>query len=193
MFLLVLATLANGCVAFPAYPIRQERESVAVAPRPGGYASVEVAILRYVNDRPRKVPDKQQADWRQAVAHAYRDLDVFDRLGPVSPDVSVQVEIRDFGGANRPLVVLSALTLFLVPAWSTSDFVVTTRISRFGSAPIAESSVRYSYRSYYHLLLLPLVPTHQELTVEREVIYGLARKGLAEALASAKLGPGVPF
>jgi hypothetical protein len=87
-------------------------------------------------------------------------------------------------------MILAGATLFLLPAWSSSDFAVTTRILLFGAqSPAGESTVRYSYRSFYHLLLLPLAATNMEVTVENEVIYGLARKGLAEALAAARVEP----
>lgn len=190
--LLAAGGLTTGCVAFPAYPIRADREATQLPERPGGVAAIEVSILRYLNERPRQVPGRQQNEWREFVAQAYRDLDVFDRLSAQGADLLVQVEIRDYGSGNRPLIVLSGLTLFLLPAWSSSDFVVTTRVRLAGAeAPAGESTVRYSYRSYYHLLLLPFATTNQETTVESEVIYGLVRKGLAEALVAARIPPAI--
>jgi hypothetical protein len=181
--LLVAASLTTACVAFPAYPIQEDRAGTRLPGRLGGAAQLEVSILRYLNGRPRQVPEKQQRQWREFAAQACIDLGALDRIGPEPAERKVQVIIRDEGRASRPLLTLSALSLFLIPSGSRSDFTVTVRVQRTADlAVLGEATTRYSYRSWYHLFLLPFVGTNQEMAVESEVIYGLARKGLAEAL-----------
>jgi hypothetical protein len=129
------------------------------------------------------VPEKQQRQWREFAAQACIDLGTLDRIGPEPAERKVQVIIRDEGHASRPLIALTALSLFLIPSGSKSDFTVTVRVRRSADlAVLGEATGRYSYRSWYHLFMLPFVGTNQEMTVESEVIYGLTRKGLAEAL-----------
>jgi hypothetical protein len=50
--------------------------------------------------------------------------------------------------------------------------------------PFGASRVSYGFRSYYHVLLLPLAATNRDLPVKEGVIGGLAQQGLAEALAA---------
>jgi hypothetical protein len=183
---LLPAALA-ACVAFPSYPIRDERETTKVEKHVGGNVKLVVPIFRDLNDRPRPVPAQQQQEWRSAVVQAYAEVGVFDRMnGDEDPRFLVDVEVRDRGRVTGPLLTLTAVTLFLLPGTSSSEFVVTTQIRRPGEQVlIGQSQVRYSYRSYYHLLLLPFQVSNNERAVETEVIFGLARKGLAEAVRDA--------
>jgi hypothetical protein len=181
---LLLLALA-GCAALPAYPIAEERAATNLALRPGLSVRLSTSIRREVNDRPFPPSSRTDEKYRSSVARAFADLGI-ERIDAQNPDLIVDVEVLHRGRAPLPLILLTGLTLFVSPSWSSSEYVVDTRIRWPNDAtPIGESSAAYSFRSYYHLVLLPLVATNAEGAVENGVVFGLTRRALAEAIEKA--------
>ena len=96
-----------------------------------------------------------------------------------------QVDVRGLMRANRPLLALSMLSLFIVPAWGRSGVEVDTVLrDAQNGAELGRARTCHAFREVAHLSMLPLVPTHAIGPVEVDTIFGLARRGLALALAT---------
>jgi hypothetical protein len=129
----------------------------------------------------------QRQKYAAPVASAYRLSGVFDRVAEPrdEADVVAQVDVRGLMRANRPLLALSMLSLFIVPGWARSGVEVDTVLrDAQNGAELGRARTCHAFREVAHLSMLPLVPTHAIGSVEVDTIFGLASRGLALALAT---------
>jgi hypothetical protein len=154
--------------------------------------SISVAIQGAVtnNGAPVEMPGGF-ADWREQTLKAYRESGCFSTVteGLAPSDLHATIEIRDDTTVNEGAHLISAATLFLIPAVIDSAMTVNTDVrDRDGHqvGQFSESEVRHLWMQ---LFLLPAVPFGLPGPVMKRMVYDLNRRTIESATTHGLCGP----
>jgi hypothetical protein len=183
----------SGCAAFRTGEFKPPA-SWPLATTPGKQSiSLLVTGESILNGIRQDLPQRNQQrmiqPWQDAAVKAYQDSGLFSdvKTGVAETDLRAEIHVLNRGEGNIGMMVLSSLTLTLLPAHAEAEFVVKTTLKTKEGQDLGtfEKKGTFSYWSQFFLIFI--MPFNWPDTVEADLRYDLHRATIDQAYGAGLL------
>jgi hypothetical protein len=182
---LVLAT-SYGCASFRVGHLEPPAEWPPKSAA-AGKKSIELLVSGKlnINGKEQVMPTDVLHKWQKRIAIAYKDSGLFSevRFGLVESDYKADIAILDRGDFIQAKVLLSGLTLTLIPSKAYGEFVAQTTVKDREDKTVGVFEKTGGMSTWFQLFLIPAMPFNNPSSIFDEVAYDIHRAIISEAHA----------
>lgn len=177
-----LVILLSGCAAFRGGQLGTIENWPPAAEQKKSISYVITGKVDF-NGKVTSAQPVMLAAWKRHVDRAYNEAGVFSSVseGFSDTDIRAEIDVTDVGRGNMALAFICGLTMFVIPAKASDEFVIRTVYKDRQGNVLADITRKENVDMWMQILLLPATPFAFPVAKVGGALYDVNRATLLEA------------
>ena len=198
--LTLFSAINIGCASFGGGLLPKVKEFPTRSDATKPSVKLTLQFKQFMNDAPLTVfRGSVENDWKKKLAKTLSESGYFASVAEdtANPDITIDANVKDDGHGSMGMAIVTGLTLYLVPSFSTDSFVFDAKVTSPHVDKTWAIHLEDFVTQWQQLFLIPVMPFKMAPVVAsgvqknllRNVVVEFDKQGILDAVASAPDAP----